>query len=151
MARIVWILKKKKLNTESQYLKISKYEKSSQFYSNSVAAVLTCTWQKEHLVKCEENLFWHPLKWGSFHVCLHSIKTNFMRRKKLIKESGDHRRLWWYFWIWVQRVCQIRKYSVHSVSPFWILCQHCLGNMWPVEESNHFLLKTVSMFFLTIY
>ena len=32
-----------------------------------------------------------------------------------------------------------------------VLSRNCLGNVWSIDVSSHFLRKTVSMFFLTIY
>ena len=49
------------------------------------------------------------------HVYIASNQT-FCAGKRLIEESGDHRRFWLSFLTWVQRGCQARGYSRHSVS-----------------------------------
>ena len=73
---------KKKIEQGSHTWKSPNLKKASQFYSNLLAAILTFTWPKQHPLKWEENSFWHPLKWGSFHAFLHSTKTNFLSGKK---------------------------------------------------------------------
>ena len=149
MARIVWILKKS-LNRGALYMKISKYKKIKSILPQFASCHLIFHMAKIAYSEMRRKFILTSIKMRKLS-CMFTQHQNKLSGKRLIEGSGDHRRFWWSFLTWVQRGCQAREESGHSVPPCWILSQNCLENVLSTEVLNHFLLKTVSMFFLTIY